>query len=106
MSHRIPTAQAVSASQFLAIPTLLQDCAKYIPDALAMLAPERAPLTYSRLYRHIGEVVQTLNAIGLGRHDRIALVLPNGPEMAVASLAVAAGATCAPLNPDCSPLVD
>ena len=37
--------------------------------------------------------------MGLGRHDRIALVLPNGPEMAVASLAVAASATCAPLNP-------
>ena len=29
----------------------------------------------------------------------MALVLPNGPEMAVAFLAVACGATCAPLNP-------
>jgi amino acid adenylation domain-containing protein len=37
--------------------------------------------------------------MGLSRHDRIALGLPNGPEMAVAFLAVAAGATCAPLNP-------
>ena len=35
----------------------------------------------------------------MGRNDRVALVLPNGPEMAVAFLAVAAGATCAPLNP-------
>ena len=39
--------------------------------------------------------------LGLGRHDRIAVVLPNGPEMAVAFLAVAAGATCVPLNPAC-----
>ena len=31
--------------------------------------------------------------------DRVALVLPNGPEMAVAFLAVSACATCAPLNP-------
>jgi amino acid adenylation domain-containing protein len=45
------------------------------------------------------DVVQTLYAMGLGQHDRIALVIPNGPELAVASLAVAAGATCAPLNP-------
>jgi amino acid adenylation domain-containing protein/non-ribosomal peptide synthase protein (TIGR01720 family) len=37
--------------------------------------------------------------MGLGCHDRVALVLPNGPEMAVACLAVAAGAACAPLNP-------
>src|SRR5262249_24773525 len=43
-----------------------------------------------------------LHAMGLGRHDRIALVLPNGPEMAVAALAVAAYATCAPLNPSSS----
>ena len=35
----------------------------------------------------------------VGRHDRVALVLPSGPEMAVAFLAVASGATCAPLNP-------
>jgi amino acid adenylation domain-containing protein len=40
--------------------------------------------------------------MGLGRHDRIALVLPNGPEMALACVAVAAHATCVPLNPDYS----
>ena len=42
---------------------------------------------------------RTLRAMGIGRHDRIAVVLPNGPEMAVAILAVAASATCAPMNP-------
>ena len=36
---------------------------------------------------------------GIGRGDRVAIVLPNGPEMATAFLAVAAGATTAPLNP-------
>jgi acyl-CoA synthetase (AMP-forming)/AMP-acid ligase II len=44
-------------------------------------------------------MVATLNAIGMGRNDRVAIVLPNGPEMATAFLAVAAGATSAPLNP-------
>jgi acyl-CoA synthetase (AMP-forming)/AMP-acid ligase II/acetyltransferase-like isoleucine patch superfamily enzyme len=43
--------------------------------------------------------VKTLRAFGLNRNDRVAIVLPNGPEMAVAFAAVAAGATCAPLNP-------
>jgi acyl-CoA synthetase (AMP-forming)/AMP-acid ligase II len=37
--------------------------------------------------------------MGLGCNDRIALVLPNGPEMAVACLAVATNTTCIPLNP-------
>ena len=42
---------------------------------------------------------RTLRAMGIGRHDRVAVVLPNGPEMAVAILAVAASAACAPMNP-------
>jgi acyl-CoA synthetase (AMP-forming)/AMP-acid ligase II len=37
--------------------------------------------------------------MGLARHDRIAMVLSNGPEMAVAILTVAANAACAPMNP-------
>ena len=44
-----------------------------------------------------------LSAFGLGREDRVALVLPNGPEMATAFLGVACGAVCAPLNPDYRP---
>jgi amino acid adenylation domain-containing protein len=51
------------------------------------------------LWEHVGYVVQTLHAMGLARHDRVALVLPHGPEMATAVLGVVAGATCVPLNP-------
>ncbi|MES2713362.1 MAG: AMP-binding protein, partial [Pseudomonadota bacterium] len=40
-----------------------------------------------------------LNAHGIGRQDRVAIVLPNGSEMATAFLAIAAYATTAPLNP-------
>ena len=56
-------------------------------------------MTYGRLGEHMHEVVRVLNASGLGRHDRIAVVLPQGPELAVAFLTLAAGAVCAPLNP-------
>jgi len=78
---------------------LLAVQAKRHPDAIAIMAPERLPLTYENLYVHVTRVVHTLNNMGVGRGDRVAIVLPNGPEMAVAFLAVAAGATSAPLNP-------
>ena len=40
-----------------------------------------------------------LRACSLGREDRVAVVLPSGPEMVVCFFAVTAIATCAPLNP-------
>jgi oxalate---CoA ligase len=40
-----------------------------------------------------------LNSLGIVRNDRVAIVLPNGPEMAASFVAVASGATAAPLNP-------
>ncbi len=84
---------------FLCLPDLLEHQARRIPDAPAILAPGRAPLSFGRLYRHIEDVERRLRAVGIGRHDRIAVVLPNGPEAATAILAVAASATCAPINP-------
>jgi acyl-CoA synthetase (AMP-forming)/AMP-acid ligase II/thioesterase domain-containing protein/acyl carrier protein len=56
-------------------------------------------LTYGGLLEQIDEVIRTLRGWGMGRQTRVALVMPNGPEMAAAFLAVSAGATCAPLNP-------
>jgi len=84
---------------FSCLPLLLEHQAKRIPDAPAILAPGREPLTYSVLGRHLHETEQALRAMGIGRHDRVAVVLPNGPELAVAILAVAATASCAPVNP-------
>jgi len=84
---------------FLCLPHLLEHQARRIPDAPAILAPGRTPLTYGRLYQHIEEMERRLRAMGIGRHDRIAIVLPNGPELAVAILTVAASAACVPLNP-------
>jgi amino acid adenylation domain-containing protein/non-ribosomal peptide synthase protein (TIGR01720 family) len=99
MSRELPVSASPNAVHPLCISQLLAERAECTPDALALLAPGRAPLTYGRLCQHVDHVVQTLQAMGVGRSDRVALVQPNGPEMAVASLAVAAGATCIPLNP-------
>jgi amino acid adenylation domain-containing protein len=89
--------------QLFCLAALLADRAEQYPDAPAILAPGRTPLTYCGLWQHVNNVVQTLHAMELNRHDRIALALPNGPEMAVAVVAVAAGATCVPLHPAYGP---
>ena len=68
-------------------------------DAVALTAPAGVPLTFGALRALAASAVATLNAIGIGRNDRVAIVLPNGPEMATAFLSIAAGTTSAPLNP-------
>ena len=69
------------------------------PNASAIVAPGRLPLSYEALLVQVGEVRATLNSMGIGRNDRVILALNNGPEMAVAFLATAACVTCVPLNP-------
>jgi acyl-CoA synthetase (AMP-forming)/AMP-acid ligase II len=67
--------------------------------APAICAPERIPLTYRELIALAERTVRALNEMGVGRGDRVAIVAPNGPEMATAFVAIACGATTAPLNP-------
>ena len=69
------------------------------PDAPALTSPGGVPLTYPGLRALSAHTLAALNAQGVGRNDRVAIVLDNGPEMAAAFLCVAAGSTAAPLNP-------
>jgi oxalate---CoA ligase len=68
-------------------------------DAPAIAAREAPPLTYAGLRALVERTTATLNDLGIGLGDRVAIVLPNGPEMATAFLSVASAATSAPLNP-------
>jgi len=68
-------------------------------DAVAIAAHEAPLLTYAGLRALIERTCATLNDLGIGLGDRVAIVLPNGPEMATAFLSVASAATSAPLNP-------
>lgn len=68
-------------------------------SASAIRAPGRDALTYDGLRALGATTLGVLNAAGIGRNDRIAIVLPNGPEMATAFVSIAACATAAPLNP-------
>ncbi len=70
------------------------------PDtACAISAPGLPDMTYGGLRQQIADTIDALRGLGVGRNDRVAIVLPNGPEMAAAFVSVACGATAAPLNP-------
>ena len=68
-------------------------------ESPAIAAPGRESLDFAGLHRHVESTVRALNGFGIGRNDRMAIVLPNGPEMASAFVSVACAATAAPLNP-------
>ncbi len=65
----------------------------------AVGAPGRPWLGGAGLRTLAEETRQALNNAGIGRGDRIGIVLPNGPEMATCFVGVAAACTAAPLNP-------
>ena len=68
-------------------------------ESTAINAPGQEALSYGGLLQLVENTVVTLNRNGIRRNDRVAIVLPNGAEMAVAFIAVSCGATAAPLNP-------
>ena len=74
---------------------LLADLAS--PRAIG--APGRPWLDGPGLAQLAASVAATLAGRGIGAGDRVAIVLPNGPEMATAFLSVAAACCAAPLNP-------
>lgn len=68
-------------------------------DAPALGAPDRPWLSYGGLRTLSRSVREGLAAWGISSDDRVAIVLPNGPEMAAAFITVAQAAITAPLNP-------
>lgn len=58
----------------------------------------RLPMSHSQVRNFLQEFGDTLKSLGVGRGHRVALVLPNGPELALAILAVSQWAACVPLS--------
>jgi len=69
------------------------------PDHPALETPGYQPLTYRDLRMQILYGVKILNALGLCRNDRIAVIMPGGADTGVACLTIMAGFTLVPLNP-------
>ena len=68
-------------------------------SSVAISAPDRPALSYEALNLLADRTGASLNKAGIGRNDRVEIVLPNGPEMATCIVSVATAATTAPLIP-------
>jgi oxalate---CoA ligase len=71
------------------------------PSSPALVIPEDgAVLTYAQVASRVEALARRLAAFGVRRGDRVALSLPNGPDVVLLLLAITAlGAAAAPLNP-------
>jgi oxalate---CoA ligase len=79
---------------------LLRDAASRSDAAPALLAPgNRRSLSYRELMDQVEAVSRSLAGAGVRPGDRVAICLPDGPEMASAFLGVSAVVASAPLNP-------
>ena len=83
------TASAISRSALSDEPVIGRIAAGR-SEAPAVAAPDRLPLGHGALRRQMADTVERLASLGIGRGDRVAIVLPNGPEMATAFVSVAA----------------
>jgi acyl-CoA synthetase (AMP-forming)/AMP-acid ligase II/acyl carrier protein len=89
----------MSARREETIYQFLWQWAKTKPAAIALASPGHEPITYRQLLDQLDSTIESLREIGIGRNDRIAIVLPNGIEMAVLFLGVSCAAISVPLNP-------
>ena len=69
------------------------------PAGPALGQPGRPDLDYPGLAAVVDRIGRQLAGLGIAPGDDVAIVLPNGPEMATAFLAVGSHAVAAPLNP-------
>ncbi len=93
--ERSPKTQVVSS--------VLWDRARRAPEAPFLLAGESV-FSYGEVALQSGALAAALANLGVERGDRIALVLPAGPEFAISAFAASRlGATLVPLNPRTPP---
>ncbi len=98
-SRNEPADTIASSRVFSHIEELIAYYAQVVPGRDAILAHGRLPLTYAALWEQTNDAARELRRCGIGRSDRVAVVLPAGADAAAAIIAVAASAICVPLNP-------
>ena len=78
--------------------TLLKAGASGTPESRALLDIEGNQISYKTLLTKVLERANILASHGIRRGDRVAWIMPNGPEAALAFLAISTIATAVPIR--------
>jgi len=76
-------------------------CADPLAPALSTI--DGTVMRYDDVLATVERLTSQIVALGVESQDRVAVIVPNGPEAALVTLAVAGCATAAPLNPGYTP---
>lgn len=79
---------------------ILRRLAAQDPEKAVLIEPGKACLTRAALVALSDETLHWLNSRGLGRGDRILLIVENAADAMAAYLATCTGVTVAPVNPE------
>jgi oxalate---CoA ligase len=91
---------ALCSCESTAVSTLADLIDRAAGGAALVAAEDGRAASYEQLAAEVDELAGRLRSAGAGRGDRVALVVPDGPQFVRLLLAVtAAGAAAAPLNP-------
>jgi acyl-CoA synthetase (AMP-forming)/AMP-acid ligase II/acyl carrier protein len=96
--NRILTSQIIEASAPTIFGAIRLQAALH-PDRAALLARGFAPLSFAKLASAIECIGDDLHSAGIGAATRVGILLPHGPEAAIAAIAVTTHAICYPLDP-------
>lgn len=88
------------ADSLATIPTVFAGLATTLPDSPAILAPGQIPLNFAGLYKQLEYVRDLFAEWDINPGDPVAVMLPKGPEMAVALAVLPVSAVVHPLDPN------
>jgi len=80
--------------------SVVESIARRHPENASLLDDEKECISYGELLEYIEDFRSQLSSVGVNRSSRIAIVLPNGIEMAAVLLATTCTAVAVPLNPN------
>ncbi len=78
----------------------MQSNASAAPADAVLLSADGRPITHGELLERSQAIADVLRRLSIDKTDRVAIVMPNGVDMAIAFLGIASSAVSAPLNPN------
>ena len=80
------------------IPEALHFWAMQTPDAPALIGPDHAVITYGALWATTRTLADRLVRFGIGRQERVVLLMPEGADLAATLLGTMSAAVALPLD--------